>query len=114
MDSPDSDNGNDHLELSALYDLRQYNEATERVQSNPEEVRQLAYGRATVLHRAVYANPPTEVLLPLIDAWPEALWFQNNDGLTPLAWLGDMMKESTADLLLAEVKKRCPPGSTLY
>ena len=64
MDSPDSDNGNNHLKLSALYDLRQYNEATERVQSNPKEVRQLAYGRNTVLHRAVYANPPTKVLVP--------------------------------------------------
>lgn len=79
-----------------------------RIQQRPEEVR----SNPQVLIRAVHYNVDTKVIQALVEACPDSLSTQNDDGLCPLSWLGDMIKPTTDAFLLDQVQRRFPPGSS--
>ena len=71
------------------------------IQKHPEVVR----SNTAILNRAVYANPSPSIIRALVDACPDALSCQDENGLTPLSYVGDLLKPATNAILLDTVEK---------
>ena len=77
------------------------------IRSHPEEVRR----DPELVIRAVHWNVDTTIVRALVEACPDALLAQDENGLCPLSWIGDLTKPSTDWFLLDEVERLYPPGS---
>lgn len=84
-------------------------EVIAQIQAHPELVK----SDPDMLIRAVQWNLNTEIIQALVEACPDALSCQDEKGLSPLSWLGDLILRTTDTLLLNQVEKLYPhDGST--